>query len=192
MITAIILAAGESKRFGSPKQLAKINNQDTLIEHLIKTLDDTCVDETIVVLGAHREEIQQILPKNIKISINEQFQKGQTSSLKCGLKKVSNDCKRFLVFPVDTPLIKSETINEIINKFILSKANIGIPTYADQKGHPPIYDIKLKTEILELKNEQPLYLINQKFAANTLLIEVFDPGVLININTPQDLEKLKK
>lgn len=191
MITALILAAGESKRFGSPKQLAKINDQDTLIEHLIRTLQNTCVDEIIVVLGAYREEIQKILPANIKISINENFQNGQTSSLKIGLKEISNDCKHFLVFPVDTPLIKPETINEIIGKFIQSKADIGIPTYADQKGHPPIYDIRLKTEIETLEDGQPLYLINQKFSASTQLIEVFDPGILININTPQDLEKLK-
>ncbi len=191
MITAIILAAGESKRFGSPKQLAKINSQDTLIEYLIKTLKETCIDEIIVVLGAYCEEIQKTLPKGIKISINENFQKGQTSSLKRGLKELSDDCKHFLVIPVDTPLMKTETINEIINKFILSKADIGIPTYAGQKGHPPIYDIKLKDEILNLGDEEPLYHINQKFAANTILIEVLDPGILININTPQDLEKLR-
>lgn len=192
MISAIILAAGESKRFGSPKQLAKINDQKTLIEYLINTLKETCIDEIIVVLGAYRDEIQKVLPCDIKISINEEFQNGQTSSLKRGLEKISAGCKHFLIFPVDTPLVKPETINEIIDKFILSKADIGIPIYAEQKGHPPIYDIKLKTEILTLKNDEPLYLINQKFAANTKLIEIFDPGILININTPKDLEKLRK
>lgn len=191
MITAIILAAGESKRFGSPKQLAKINDQETLIEHLIKTLKNTSIDEIIVVLGAYREEIEKVLPQDVRVSVNEEFQKGQTSSLKRALEEVSSDCKHFLVFPVDTPLIKPETINEIINKFILSKAAIGIPTYAEQKGHPPIYDIKLKNEILELEDDEPLYHVNQKFAPTTALIEVLDPGILININTPRDLEKLK-
>lgn len=191
MVSIIILAAGESKRFGSPKQLAKIGSQ-TLIERLINTLKKTKAEEIIVVLGAHKEKIQEVLPKDIKICINKNYQLGQTSSLKAGLNCINERCEYFMVLPVDSAVISPETINLIINKFKDQKFMIGIPIYQGKRGHPPIYKSNIKNQILKLKDDEPLYKINQKFAAQTLEISVDDPGILSNINTPEDLKKIQK
>ncbi|MEW6170373.1 MAG: nucleotidyltransferase family protein [Candidatus Omnitrophota bacterium] len=191
MVSIILLAAGESKRFGSPKQLAKINST-TLIEYLISKLEKTKVDEIIVVLGAYKEKIEKLIPSYIKIATNKDYQEGQTSSLKIGLENISSDAKYFLVLPVDIPAISAETIDFVIDKFINSKFLIGIPSYKNQKGHPPIYSIKLKNQILELKNNKPLYTINHQFIGQTLDIPVDDKNILFNINTPEDLEKIRK
>ncbi|MEW5758980.1 MAG: nucleotidyltransferase family protein [Candidatus Omnitrophota bacterium] len=190
MTSSIILAAGASSRFGSPKQLAKLKNGQTLIMHIISTLQRTKVDEIIVVLGAFKDQIQKILPKNIKICINENYLKGQTSSLKTGLENISINTDYFLVQPVDIPTVSEKTINQIIDKFKISNALIGIPVYQNKHGHPPIYNIKLKNEILSLSDNQPLYSINHRFSNQTINIEVNDPAILANITTPKDLEKI--
>ena len=190
MVSIIILAAGESKRFGSPKQLAKINST-TLIEYLISNLKKTRIDEIIVVLGAYREKIEKLIPSDVKIAINKDYQKGQTSSLKIGLRNVSPDTKYFLVLPVDIPAISTKTIDFVIDKFINSKFLIGIPSYKNKKGHPSIYSMKLKNQILELKDGEPLYTINHQFIEQTLDILVDDKNIILNINTPEDLEKIK-
>lgn len=190
MISCIVLAAGESRRFGSPKQLAKLKNGKTIIEHLISTLEKTKIDEIIVVLGAFKDDVQKVIPANIKVCINEDYLKGQTSSLKIGLKNISSASQYFLIQPVDTPTVKSQTIDYIIEKFKESKSLIGIPTYKAKHGHPPIYNIKIKEQILNLENGQPLYLINHQFSNQTINIEVDDPAILININSLEDLKNI--
>lgn len=189
MNSVIILAAGESTRFGSPKQLAKINNK-TLIECVINSFRKAQVDEIIVVLGAHREEIQKILPSDVILAVNEQYKSGQTSSIKCGLQKLSKNCDNLLIAPVDLALIKPETIQKIIAEFQKSDKLIGIPTFNAKKGHPPIYKAKVKSQIVKLNDNEPLYLVNHSLIKETLLIEVDDAGILTNINTPDDLKKL--
>jgi len=184
MFSAIILAAGESKRFGSPKQLFKINNH-TLIEHAISAF--TGIDEIIIVLGAHRELIEPILPKNFTIAVNENFKSGQTSSLLCGLKKVSADTQGVFVLPVDCALVNPQTVIKIKEEFTKHKPLIAIPVFNAHKGHPPLYSAKLLNELTTLKIEEPLYTINRKYEKETLLVEVDDENVLKNINTPKDV-----
>lgn len=191
MVSIIILAAGESKRFGSPKQLAKINNNQTLIEYVISNVKKSSVAETIVVLGAYKDLIAPLMPSDTKIAFNEQFKKGQTSSIKKGLEQISPQSEYFLILPVDISTVSPKTIDRIIYQFKNAKASIGIPTFEGKKGHPPIYDIGLKQEIVNLDDDEPLYLINRKFQEKTVLINVNDPRILININSPQDLEKIK-
>ena len=121
MFSAIILAAGESSRFGSPKQLFPVNHKP-LILHAIDAFKR--VDETIVVLGANRELIAPIIPKNIKIAINEQYQAGQTSSIQCGLKKTSADSAGIFILPVDCALISAQTAETLIAQFEKQKTII--------------------------------------------------------------------
>jgi molybdenum cofactor cytidylyltransferase len=185
MLAAIILAAGESKRFGSPKQLYKIDNK-TLIETAIATCVSAKIDQIIVVLGAHRELIEPILPKNITIAINEHYLNGQTSSIQCGINKLTADVDAFFVVPVDLGLIKTQTIAALTAQFKQAKPLIAIPTYNSHKGHPPLYAISVAKNILALKNDEPLYTINIKFAKETLLVSVDDANILKNINTPHD------
>jgi molybdenum cofactor cytidylyltransferase len=185
MLSAIILAAGESKRFGSPKQLYKINNK-TLIETAINAFTQAKIDQIIVVLGAHRELIAPVIPKNITIAVNEIFQNGQTSSIHCGLKKVSSASTGVFILPVDCALVGQQTIAALATQFKTNKALIAIPVYNNHKGHPPIYAAKIIPDILALNYNEPLYTINQKLAKETLFVNVDDANILKNINTPHD------
>ena len=191
MVSCILLAAGESKRFGSPKQLAKINKSQTIIEYIISNLLKTGIDEIIVVLGAFKEQIKPLILKDIKVCVNENYQKGQTSSLKIGAKNISKNSDCFMVLPVDMPLVKPETFDYLIDKFKEAKKLIVIPSYKYKKGHPPIYDIKLKDGILKMGDDEPLYSLNNKYVEQSIIIPVDDSAVITNINTPQDLAKIK-
>jgi molybdenum cofactor cytidylyltransferase len=184
MFSAIILAAGESKRFSSPKQLFKINNK-TLIEHAVAAFTDA--DEIIVVLGANRELITPILPKNIAVAVNENYKSGQTSSLLCGLKKVSPNTQGVFVLPVDCALVKPQTVKKLIEEFNKHNPLIAIPLFNGHKGHPPLYSNRIIKDMLALKNDEPLYTINRKYEKDILLVDVNDENVLKNINTLEDI-----
>ncbi len=192
-LSCILLAAGSSIRFRSPKALARIGNR-TIIERLLTTLLETKVSEIIVVLGADADAIQSLLPQNprLKIILNPDHTLGQTSSFKAGLAAVSSDAEGVLLFPVDTPFIKHKTIRVLMEVFSKNPFLIVVPTHENKKGHPPIFSRKLFQEFNDLKNSDPISNILRAHEAETLKLPVADEGVVLSLNTPEEFEQLLK
>lgn len=192
MISCILLSAGLSSRFGSPKALAKLNSKTT-IEHLTATLLASKVDEIIVVLGDMAETIKPIIPKHSKIKIvfNELFREGQTSSFKAGLRTVSPKAKGMMLSPVDTPLVTAKTLNMLIEEFYLKEPAILIPAFETRRGHPPIFHVQLKEQLLNLSSSKGLNEFEREHSAEACFFPVSDPGILINFNTPEEFTPLK-
>src|SRR3989338_221091 len=149
MISCILLAAGESARFGSPKALARLNGV-TIIEHLQKELLSSYIDELVIVTGAAHERIKTVIFKHEKVKVvyNKDYNLGQTTSVKTGLKSIAPAAKGLILLPVDFPLVKSMTINFLIQYFLTNPALIIIPTYNGHKGNHPVYRLSLMHEML--------------------------------------------
>ena len=194
MLSCIVLAAGESHRFGdSPKALALINGK-TAIRSLIDKLLKTSLEEIIVVLGARADQIVPHLPTDPRVrrTLNPDYKEGQTSSLKKGLGELRPETSAFLFLPVDLPLLKTETVDSLINAYAQKKPRILIPVFEEKNGHPPIFCADLIKEFVALDNNQPLYTIQRRHADDILKIPVSDPGAVLSFNTPQELEKILK
>ena len=106
MTTCILLSAGLSERFGSPKALARLHGM-TVIEHIQTTLLQSSCDQIIVVLGAHHKEVQPsiFIHSRIRIVYNKTYYFGQTSSVQAGWREVVDSTQGVLFLPVDCPLI---------------------------------------------------------------------------------------
>lgn len=193
MISCILLAAGESKRFGSPKPLAKIGPK-TIIEMMTAGLLKTQLLEIIVVLGANAKSISPLVAGDlrIKIALNPNYQNGQTSSLKTGLSCISPQAKGIMLLPIDVPLVKNITIDRLIETFSNRNPLVLIPTFNGKKGHPSIFSSKLLKELRSLKDDEPLYIIQNQHADEIFLFPVEDEGVVLSFNTPQELTSLLK
>ena len=115
MISAIILAAGQSKRFGSDNKLIKKYNKKYLINHIIGTLLKSKVNKIIVVLGFQKSRVRKITVKNKKINfvINKNYKSGMAGSIKAGLKRISKRSIGFLIVQADMPLISKKIINSL-------------------------------------------------------------------------------
>jgi len=192
MISCILLLAGLNQRFGSPKALALLRGKP-VIQYIQKALAKSQVAEIIVVLGAYADQIKPHLVKHPKIkpTINDDYQSGQTSSFKAGLRNVSFKSSGIMLLPIDYPFIKPETFNILINHFLQHKPNILIPTYRKKKGHPPIFSIGLKPQFLSLNNALGINHIAQESSSKVTLLPVEDPAVLATFNTPSEFEALK-
>jgi molybdenum cofactor cytidylyltransferase len=192
MISCILLSAGESIRFGSPKALASLG-KETVIGHLQQTLLTTTLTEIIIVLGAHRQAIEPSLLKHKKIRLvyNKSYKLGQASSFKTGLQEISADAKGVMLLPVDYPFILPATIDQIIDMFVEKKPLVLIPSYLARKGHPPIFDKSLFQEIREIDNGIGLNTVAQVHHAKTLIMEMSDPGIIASFNTQEEFEKLR-
>lgn len=195
MVSCIVLAAGESKRFGNaPKPLALLNTNYTVIEHIQAALAATLVAEVIIVLGydAHRIIPRIAQNKKIRYVVNENYLEGQASSLKTGLRAISTSATAIMLLPVDVPLIKKETFDKLVNVFESHKPLLLIPRHKEKYGHPPIFNASLKEELLALQNSQPISTLQHTHHKDILDVPTDDAGVVISFNTRQEFEEVKK
>ena len=107
MISAIVLAAGQSKRMNCDNKLIKKYNKKYLINYIVGTLIKSKVDKIIIVLGFQSRKVRKITAKNEKINFiyNKNYKSGISSSIKAGLKRVSKKNIGFLIVQADMPLI---------------------------------------------------------------------------------------
>jgi len=192
MISCIILAAGLSQRFGSPKALAQIQGK-SVIEHLQNKLLKTKVDEIVVVLGNEAKNVRSLILENSRIRYiyNNDYLLGQTSTFQVGLSKISLNTRGVMLLPVDCPAIKQETINRLIDVFKERSPLILIPNFNGQKGHPPIFHRNLIKKYLSLKPDQGINSVAHDYEQQTIFFDVNDSGVIASFNTKAELEQIK-
>ncbi len=186
MVSAILLAAGESKRMGRLKQLLPLG-KTTMVEQTIDNLLNSKVNEVIVVLGHEAEEIiKKIATKPVKIEVNPIYHQGMSTSIIAGLKLVDDGARAVMLALADQPFIDSQTINRLIDEFCDHNKGIVIPTYQSRRGHPIIFAIKYKEELSSLKGDIGGRQIMERHPDDVLEVAVASPGINIDIDTTDD------
>ena len=108
MISAIILAAGQAKRFGSCKQLVPIDGKP-LLQHVLDNLAQSKIDDVAVVLGAHADEIrEQIRFGRARVVMNPDFADGMSTSIHAGLRAIQSDAAMIVL--ADQPFVSVDTL----------------------------------------------------------------------------------
>lgn len=191
MVSCIVLAAGTSARFGSPKPLALFHARP-VIEILQERLLGTRLSEIIIVLGHEADLIRPFIFKDPRIRsvVNADYRLGQTSSFKAGLKAVDPGSHGIMLLPVDMPALKPETYEGLIAAFLESSCLACVPTFEGRKGHPPIFSYHLKEEFMKLKDEEPLATVLRHHDAEIIKVPVADEGVVLSFNTPSELQDM--
>ena len=188
MISCVLLSAGESRRFGSPKALAVINNKSA-IGVIQQTLLDSGLDEIFVVLGADRALIKPHVfnHKKVQLVYNKNYKFGQTSSFQAGITSINKKAKGIMLFPVDCPFITSATLRCLIEVFNEQNPSVLVPIFNHRRGHPSIFNASLKKEIMLLPAERGINTLFDRHAPT--LLEVHDSGILKTFNTPEELKQ---
>jgi molybdenum cofactor cytidylyltransferase len=186
MISAIILAAGESKRMGEPKQLMPFG-QSTILEKAIDNLLSSAVNEIIVVLGYKAEEVlKTIATKPVKIAINPDYKQGMSTSIIAGLSLIARQAQAVMLALGDQPLVDSQTINQLIEEFYNHDKGIVVPTYHGKRGHPVIFAIKYKQKLLELTGDIGGREVIKDHPDDILEVAVDSESVISDIDTIND------
>ena len=188
MLSAILLAAGESKRMGELKQLMPLG-KSTLLEQAIDNLLNSSVDETIVVVGHRAEEITEaIATKPVKIMLNHNYRQGMSTSIIAGLILVDPKSQAVILALGDQPLVESRTINQLIDAFNSHDKGIAVPTHRGKRGHPIIFDIKYKAELLEMEGDIGGREIIRQHPDDVLEVAVDSESVISDIDTKDDYQ----
>jgi len=186
---AIILAAGESKRMGFPKMLLAFNGA-TMIENVISNVRASNVDNIIVVLGAYREKLTEILRgSDVQCCYNDSYKEGMLSSVWSGVRNLPSDFAAVLVFQGDQPLINSKSINKVIEAYRLSGKGIVIPVFEKKRGHPILIDRKYRDEIEKLDPGSGLRSLAYNHSDDVLEVDTEDRGILRDFDTYNEYKK---
>ncbi|MCC7430693.1 nucleotidyltransferase family protein [bacterium] len=186
----IFLAAGESKRFGSPKLSFELLGKP-LIFHTILPFVKAGFTKLFAVVGEENKTIEKVCAElNVTLIRNLNFRSGMNDSVVCGLEQTSG-YGTFCVLPADQPFIQNQTLTMLYNRFVQEKCEILIPKFQAKKGHPVFFTKKVRDKILSLEGDFRLRRGLGEFKEQTCFFEVKDCFVAFDIDTLEDLEKAK-
>lgn len=194
-VSAIILAAGLSKRMGDENKLLLEYKERPIIDWVIEHVKNSIADDVFIVCSEHSiDYLRKWENEGIAIIENKLYQSGMTSSIQAGLKRSESD--GYMICLGDQPLIKSDTYDQIITKFKetyeLNKKVIEIPYYGSERGNPLIFSSLYKDQIMIHPEPDGCRSIVQRYSAEIDKVDLFDPAILIDIDTKLDYEKLNE
>ena len=183
MISAIILAAGQSKRMTRENKLVRKIQGIPLIKHSVKNILASSIDELIIVLGYQKEIIKKLIDKNekIKFVFNKDFESGMATSIKTGLNHLSEETESFFICLGDMPMVNKD----IFNLLIKSKNNreIIVPTYKNKQGNPILFSKSMKKKIMTIEGDAGAKKVIELNKDKILNIETNDQSITQNFNT---------
>jgi molybdenum cofactor cytidylyltransferase len=191
MLAAVILSGGASRRMGSPKALVAYQGTPFL-EHLLSVTRHSAIGVRRVVLGPDAENISaQIKLAPDEIVVNQDWEKGQISSIQAAVRSLPSGTDGMLLCPVDHPLVSSALIGHLIETFVESKAPVVVPTYEGRRGHPVIFSAAVYDELLNAPADTGARAVVWAHNNDVQEVATVEEGCVLNLNDPAALLKLK-
>ena len=186
---AILLAAGESRRMGYPKPLLKLGSR-TFIEILAAAMLQS-VARLIVVVGAHGDAVRGAIPADPRIFAveNPDFLKGQLSSIKAALPQVGAEAAGALIHLADHPMVRADTFAAVVDSYWRVGKPIAIARHQGRRGHPVLLAREMFVELAAAPEDQGARAVVAADPSRVAYVDVDDPGVLTDLDTPEDLER---
>ena len=185
-ISAIILAAGYSRRMGTVKPTLKLGGR-TILERAIGLFGDLGIKDVIVVTGHGAEQIVPIVHDcGARAIFNRQFERGRSFSPIRSQGSEEGILMPFSVLPVDIPLVSPRTIEDLLKAYYIGNSKIVFPVFLGKRGHPPLVDACNRKEILSYSGEGGLRAIFRNHEEESINIEVADEMTLSDLDTPAD------
>jgi CTP:molybdopterin cytidylyltransferase MocA len=189
---AILLAAGASSRMGRPKPLLPYLDE-TFLDRQI-ALHCAFSAQVFVVLGHRANEIAAGAKRteNALLLLNPEPDRGQLSSLQCGLRALPAHLEAVLIQPVDSPGVAPATLLAMCQARDAAAVppDFVIPTHDGRRGHPVLMRAAVGAELLALPDGATARDVVHAHRATTLFIETADPAIHRDIDTPEDYEQL--
>jgi len=175
---------------GKPKPLLEFFGR-TFLDHIYGEAIQSELSQVWIVIGHDSQRILSQFPyMKDKMLVNSHYEQGQLSSIQCGLRQVrQSGIDAIMIFLIDQPFVNRDLIDQLIEQYIKSGCPIVIPSYRQRRGHPIIFAEPLFDELLNAPANLGAVSVVRKHEKEILHVEVDNPGVLIDIDTPEDYLK---
>jgi molybdenum cofactor cytidylyltransferase len=198
MTAAVVLAAGHAERMGSNKLVLPFGS-GTVVGCVVATALAAC-DRVFVITGLHdqvtRPAVEQaagMLGAEGRVEVVEgvPYDPGMFISIQAGLRRVTG-ADVVLIFPGDIPLIMSETAIAVRDAVLEGRADIAVPSFGKRRGHPVAISARCIPELLAMSERSTLRQFINMHASTTKQVAVEDRGILLDIDTPDEYNRVLK
>ena len=188
MITAILLAAGQSKRLFNQNKLIKNYKGKPLINHVVQSIIKSKIEKLIIVLGFEYLKVNKKINKNkkIKFVINHNYTRGIASSIKCGLKKISNKSDGFIIVQADMPEIGKNILNKLYKEIKTNKKEIFVPRKNNKIGNPIGFKLSMINQLKKIYGNRGAKFIIKRNRSKIKYIRTKSLGVFKDIDLIKD------
>lgn len=151
MITALILAAGQSRRMGRPKMLLPWG-ETTVLEQVITTFMSAGIEDILVVTGGDRERVEALVASTARTLFNPHYAQGEMlSSVQAGLAGLEPEVDAVLIGLGDQPQVRESSVQRVLGEYYASGATLVVPSFRMRRGHPWLVARRHWEEILHLQ-----------------------------------------
>jgi putative nucleotidyltransferase with HDIG domain len=164
-----------------------------VIESTIATFRNAGITRIVVVTGHEAAQLLPLLRAGGIVAVhNPDFASGMYSSVQVGIKSLPEDIDACFLLPADIPLVRPSTVKTIIGRYESRHPSIIYPVFRGQHGHPPLIARRLFAEILAGDGAGGLRALLQRHQADASEVDVFDEGILLDMDAPEDYARLAK
>ncbi len=188
-IPAIIPAAGRSHRMGEPKALLDAGGMSFLARVLTSLREGGAGPLLVVVRDLENAIAMEASSLGGQVVLNPDPSQGPVSSLQVGIRSLPDDAQAVFFSPVDHPLFSPDTVRALILGFLESGAPLVVPSFEGWRGHPVLFGRRLFPELLGTDLTEGARTVVRRYLADRLQLPVDDPGVLADIDTPEEYRK---
>lgn len=192
MNSAIILAAGQSRRMGRPKMLLPWGNS-TVIERVITTFLEAGVQDILVVTGGAREEVERAIDAYpVRRLYNENHASAEMlSSIQKGLQALPEEAQSALIGLGDQPQVRGEVVRLVCEAYRQSGAGLIVPSYQMRRGHPWLVARALWSELLTMDASDSPRNFLTRHADEIHYVNVDTDTILADLDTREDYERAR-
>ena len=188
-LAAVVPAAGYSRRMGDFKPLLAFGAA-TVIERVIATIREAGVKTIRVVVGWQADRLIPVLERSgVPWVKNERFDDGMYTSIQVGVGSLPANAVAFFLVPGDMPLVRDTTLIRLIAEWDERPGGILYPCHGARRGHPPLIASEYIPEILRETPPGGLRELLARHATDARNIEVADPGILADLDTPEEYRR---
>ena len=189
-VAAVVLAAGYSSRMGFFKPLALLNGVSAL-ERILRSMRGAGVRNVLVVTGFNEDVVASAAQRaGARAVYNPRYAEGMFTSVQVGVAALPHSADAFFLLPVDIPTVRVSTLRLMMES--ASSNGILHPLFRGKRGHPPLIAAALAPHILDFSGEGGLRAFFDGWATWNQDFDVADEGVLMDMDTPQDFEKIHR
>ncbi len=194
MVSAVVLAAGESKRMGGKKELLAVAGEPMIRIIVRKLLESEKIEEVIVVLGHEANDVgatlSGITDERLELVGNRRYSEGMGTSLAQAVRACAWGTEAVVVALGDAPFFRTEDVDALVDAHA-NGAAIAVPVFQGRRGHPVVLDCAFREEMEELTGDSGARHILERESGSIVEVELSDDGFLVDIDEPDDYEAVK-
>lgn len=166
---------------------------EPILAHVLRSVGGSLVGETVLVLGYAADRVRPAVSLNgVRVVENPRFAEGMSGSLRAGVAALSPESEAFFVVLGDEPFVRSSTLDALIAARDRTHARIVLPVYQGVRGNPVLIDRSLANEVDELTGDRGCRALRLRHPEESVEVPVDDPGVVIDLDTPEDVARARR